>query len=60
MRLTTVHLLIDVTLSATMSVADYIVQDAGQISNEPNTVEAKSVEEIQKRLEKLEKEKGNK
>lgn len=43
-----------------MSVADYIVQDAGRISNEPNTVEAKSVEEIQKRLEKLEKEKGNK
>lgn len=37
--------------------ADYVVQDAGEISTEPNTVEAKSVEEIQARLEQLEKEK---
>jgi hypothetical protein len=35
--------------------ADYVVEGAGDISTEPNTVEAKSVEEIQARLEQIEK-----
>lgn len=35
--------------------ADYVVQGAGDVSTEPNTVEAKSVEEIQARLDRIEK-----